>query len=162
MAQKIKPISIAIQAANIKRMFPTTAVNTFHGQELTWIHTLTPSPLGDSYEIKLVYKINGARKKDGHQKTSSAPKIYVVKPTLELAAGKTKLPHCYDQKLQHLCLYYPDGMEWNKSMLISTTIIPWAYEWLYHYEIWLGTGEWTGGGVHPAVSANKKDIQHKN
>lgn len=148
MAQKIKPISIAIQALNIKKMFPDTKVINQRDQLLTWTHSLTPSPLGDNYDIKLVYQI------------TDKPKIYVTKPKpLALAIDETKLPHCYDQKLQYLCLYYPDGTEWNKSMLIATTIIPWAYEWLYHYEIWLGTGEWTGGGVHPVK--NKPKISEK-
>ena len=144
MAQKIKPISIALQALNIKKMFPDTKVINQRDQLLTWTHCLTPSPLGDNYEIKLVYQI------------TDKPKIYVTKPKpLALAIDETKLPHCYDQKLQYLCLYYPDGKEWNKSMLIAKTIIPWAYEWLYHYEIWLGTGEWTGGGVHPIKNRPK-------
>jgi len=148
MAQKIKPISIAIQALNIKKMFPDTKVINQRDQLLTWTHSLTPSPLGDNYYIKLVYQI------------TDKPKIFVTKPKpLALAIDETKLPHCYDQKLQYLCLYYPDGTEWNKSMLIATTIIPWAYEWLYHYEIWLGTGEWTGGGVHPVK--NKPKISEK-
>lgn len=148
MAQKIKPISIAIQALNIKKMFPGTKVMNQRDQLLIWTHTLTPSPLGDHYDIKLVYQI------------TDRPKIYVINPKpLALAADETKLPHCYDQKLQYLCLYYPDGTEWNKSMLLATTIIPWAYEWLYHYEIWLGTGEWTGGGVHPIK--NKPKVSDK-
>ncbi len=148
MAQKIKPISIAIQALNIKKMFPDTKVINQRDQLLTWTHSLTPSPLGDNYDIKLVYKI------------TDKPKVYVTKPKpLALAIDETKLPHCYDQKKQHLCLYYPDGTEWNKSMLLATTIIPWAYEWLYHYEIWLGTGKWTGGGVHPTT--NKPKVSDK-
>lgn len=144
MAQKIKPIPIAIQTLNIKKMFPGTKVLNQRDQLLTWTHTLTPSPLGDKYDIKLVYHI------------TNSPKIYVTSPNpLVLATDKTRLPHCYDQKLQHLCLYYPDGTEWNKSMLLASTVIPWAYEWLFHYEIWLGTGEWTGGGVHPIKNKPK-------
>jgi hypothetical protein len=145
MAQKIKPIPIAIQALNIKKMFPGTKVMNQRDQSLTWTHTLTPSPLGDHYDIKLVYQI------------TDRPRIYVTNPNpLAFAKDETKLPHCYEQKKQHLCLYYPDGTEWNKSMLLATTVIPWAYEWLYHYEIWLGTGEWTGGGVHPVIKGSKK------
>ena len=34
-------------------------------------------------------------------------------------------------------------------MLLADTIVPWAAEWLMHYELWLVTGEWTGGGDHP-------------
>ena len=33
-------------------------------------------------------------------------------------------------------------------MYLAETILPWASEWLAHYEGWLYTGEWKGGGVH--------------
>lgn len=136
-------ISIPTQAALIERIFPETQVTTWHGQRLAWTHTICPSPLGGEYRIRLEYDI------------ADKPNIYVIEPKpLALAKGKTKLEHCYDHQTQCLCLYYPDGKEWNKGMILAKTIIPWTYEWLYHYEIWLGTGVWTGGGVHP--SNNKK------
>ena len=34
-------------------------------------------------------------------------------------------------------------------MSIADTIVPWTAEWLVHYEIWLVTGEWYGGGDWP-------------
>jgi hypothetical protein len=150
MVPKTKSIPISIQAFNIKKLFPETKVETSHDQYLSWTHTIIPSPLGDYYKIKIVYHMN------------LSPKIFVINPKpLALAKGKDRLPHCYDQKLQRLCLYYPDGYEWNKSMLISTTIIPWAYEWLYHYEIWLGTGEWHGGGIHISTDGEKQAKEQK-
>jgi hypothetical protein len=45
-----------------------------------------------------------------------------------------------------LCLYYPG--HWKPEMLLSTTIVPWTAEWLMHYELWLATGHWAGGGSH--------------
>lgn len=150
MAQKIKPIPIGVQAMNIKRIFTNGKVATVHDQHLTWTQTISPSPLGGLYKVKLVYHLN------------QSPKIFVVDPKpLPLAKGAKKLPHCYDQKEQRLCLYYPDGKEWNKTMLLSATVIPWTYEWLYHYEIWLGTGEWTGGGVHTQNNLPKKQDEHE-
>lgn len=136
-------ISIPTQAALIERMFPETQVTTRLGQRLAWTHTICPSPLGGKYRVRLEYDI------------ADKPNIFVIEPKpLALAKGKSKLEHCYDQKTQRLCLYYPDGKEWNKGMILTKTIIPWTYEWLYHYEIWLGTGEWTGGGIH--LTSNKK------
>ncbi|WP_347160131.1 hypothetical protein [Pontibacter chitinilyticus] len=150
MAQKIKPLPIGVQALNIKRIFTGSNVTTFRDNHLTWTDTISSSPLGELYKVKLEYHVN------------QPPKVYVIKPKpLPLAKGKTKLPHCYDQKEQQLCLYYPDGKEWNKTMLLATTIIPWTYEWLYHYEIWLGTGEWTGGGVHARNNLPKKQNEHE-
>lgn len=42
-------------------------------------------------------------------------------------------------------------------MLIADTYIPWAIEWLYYYEIWLVTGEWCGGGIHPTTAKPKSE-----
>jgi hypothetical protein len=140
---KLKIMTISAQAALIQHQYPDGRVTTHHGQELIWTHTISPSPMGDEYKIKLEYRI------------TDKPNFYIKSPKpLLLAKGESKLPHCYDQATQRLCLYYPDGKEWNKSMPLTKTIIPWAYEWLYHYEIWLGTGKWTGGGIH--LTNNKK------
>ena len=43
------------------------------------------------------------------------------------------------------------------NMLLATTIFPWTAEWLLHYEIWLATGEWTGGGYHPLGQTEQAD-----
>lgn len=51
--------------------------------------------------------------------------------------------------LTSLGLYYPPAREWRQSMLLAGTILPWTSEWLLHYETWLATGVWTGGGIHP-------------
>lgn len=138
MAPKKKQLSISVQAMNIKNMFPEGIIENIRDYMLSWICTISPSPLGEKYKIKLIYNIG------------YAPKVFVIRPKpLKLANGNNKLPHCYDDAKQHLCLYYPrGGSEWNKTMLLTKTIIPWAIEWLFHYEIWLGTGEWTGGGIH--------------
>jgi hypothetical protein len=142
---KIKPITIANQAFNIKGMYKDAIVNTIQDKELQMVLSLKPSPLADIYKIKLLYNI------------SSTPSVYVLEPKpLSLAKGKIVLPHCYDTPKQKLCLYYPKTKEWNKNMLLSKTIIPWAFDWLYHYEIWLATGNWTGGGIHPANNKLKQ------
>lgn len=138
MAQKTKIIPIAVQAGCIKKMFPDSQLEVSHDKQLTWTYTICPSPLGDKYKVKLEYSINGI------------PNVYVIHPKpLALANGKPKLEHCYDQQKQRLCLYVPNSGEWTKQKLLTQTIIPWTYDWLYHYEIWLCTGVWTGGGLHP-------------
>lgn len=145
MKMKIKKLPVAAQAGMLKYMFPGSAVSTFADHGLTWAHSIRPSPLGALYKVKLTYTVD------------SEPKCYIVAPSpLTLAEGTKKLPHMYEQKSQMLCLYYPDGKEWNTGMSIAQTIIPWIYDWLYHYEIWLGNGGvWTGGGVHLAPSSKK-------
>lgn len=66
----------------------------------------------------------------------------VVDPPLDLHEGEPKLPHVYPG--DELCLYYPS--QWRSDLLLAVTVLPWTAEWLLHYEIWLATGKWTGGG----------------
>lgn len=147
MGSKVKPFSIAAQVGLLKNMYPTSIVKNLHDKELVWQHKITPSPLSDEYILKLEYKI-------GYQ-----PRVYVLDPyPLALAKKATRLPHVYDQKKQRLCLYYPDGKQWNSSMPLAKTVVFWAFEWLYHYELWLGTDDdWKGGGVHPFKNQPKID-----
>jgi hypothetical protein len=74
------------------------------------------------------------------------PKVFLVEPAMQRLNGK--LPdHIYADG--SLCLYLPGTGEWNQTKYLADTIVPWACEWLFHYEIWLATGIWRGGGVHP-------------
>ena len=127
-------INIAIQAGKLKSYFPDSIVTISPGR-LVWKCTIKPTPLSKEYDIKLVYKI-GAN-----------PNVYIINTKLRMAIGETSLPHVYDTKKQWLCLYYRKANEWNSSMLLSDTIIPWVSEWLYFYEIWVGSGIWYGGGI---------------
>lgn len=63
-----------------------------------------------------------------------------LEPVLDLG-HRDRLPHVYDDCL---CLYTPG--QWDRSMQIATTIIPWTAEWLFHYELWKATDHWVGGG----------------
>jgi hypothetical protein len=77
------------------------------------------------------------------------PDVFIIDPKpLILAPGETRLKHVYDHDKQHLCLYFRKDKEWTASKMIADTIIPWASEWLLHYEFWVLTGEWRGGGIH--------------
>lgn len=152
MASKNKPFLIGAQAGLLKSMFPDSTVTTSMDKKLTWNYTLRPSPLGDEYKVRMEYELG------------SSPKVYVLSPKpLALARGAKRLPHVYDQEKQRLCLYYPDGKQWNSSMPLAKTIVWWIYEWLYHYEIWLGTdNDWKGGGVHPFKNQPKIEGTEKS
>src|SRR4051794_16124493 len=114
MMIKAKPLGIAVQAFGIRRLMPDSKMITEKDQILTWTYDISPSPLGDTYGVKLIYDI------------SKSPNVYVVRPDpLPLAEGKSQLPHCYDQIKQRLCLYYPDGKQWNNGLSLAKTIIPW-------------------------------------
>lgn len=137
-----KYISLIIQEGTLKSYFPESEVIRRGEKEILWIHNLQPTPLSNTYTVGLHY-IRGKN-----------IKVYVLKPNpLPLAKGATQLPHVYSTPKQQLCLYYPKDKEWTPNKLYVKTIIPWASEWLLHYEIWAGTGEWQGGGIeHPEIT----------
>src|SRR5690606_39815126 len=69
---------------------------------------------------------------------------------------KKLLPHVYSTPKQQLCLYYPKEKEWNTGMYYVHTLIPWACEWLCHYELWVSTGIWHGGGKIGRASCRER------
>ncbi|MBN2595420.1 MAG: hypothetical protein JXR82_01380 [Marinifilaceae bacterium] len=143
-------IPLIHQAGALRSYFPGCNIKRRGDIELTWVGTVTPSPLSSTYTLKLHYKYD-----DG-------AKVYVVDPNpLVLAKGKKVLPHVYSTPEQRLCLYYPGYNEWNSSMYYVRTLIPWACEWLVHYECWVATGDWHGGGIHPETEDEKRDIKQE-
>ena len=141
-------ISLLHQEGALKSYFPGSNITRNGELELTWSSKITPSPLSSTYLLKLHYKF-----KKGIQ-------VYVIDPKpLALAKGTTKLPHVYSTPEQSLCLYYPIDNEWDTGMYYVKTLIPWACEWLCHYEIWVSTGTWFGGGIHNESEAEKQANQ---
>lgn len=78
------------------------------------------------------------------------PVVRVLSPTLSARDGAPEepVPHLFgdhdDPAGAHLCLFYPDGVDWNDEMLLADSIVPWAAEWLFYYEMWHVTGAWGG------------------
>lgn len=134
-----RPANIGLQKAALTQRYPTASV-TGSRTDLVWVGSLTPTGFSRTYEVVVANQTDG-----------STPLVYVAKPRLELVRG-LRLPHVY--ALNTLCFYY-GSREWNSSMLIANTLVPWTSEWLAHYEGWLATGgDWLGGGVHDEVSAS--------
>jgi hypothetical protein len=123
-----------LQLAAIHRHFPH-ATGRIDKSKLVCTLTLQPSAASRTYTVRLTHHYG------------RHPRVDILEPDLTLAEGATPLPHVYLG--DHLCLYY-DG-EWNESLLLARTVIPWASEWLLHYELWQATGTWHGGGTvhHP-------------
>ena len=95
---------------------------------MTWTAMLQPTALSRKYTVQICYTL------------SSLPRVKVLSQ-LPTRPGEP-LPHVYREGV--LCLHTVG--EWSPDMLIADTIVPWTCEWLIHYEIWLATGEWHGGG----------------
>lgn len=121
----------------LKRDFPGSA-GAVRKNQLRWIASLQPSTLSEEYKVRLEYSLE------------KGPRVFVENPEL-LKRGEDRIPHRYSD--ESLCLYLPDAEEWQKSMYLADTIVPWTAEWLIHYELWHATGEWHGGGIHPGEAA---------
>ncbi len=142
--------SLLIQEGSLKSYFPDSLIKRKGEKELIWVGDVIPSPLSASYKLKLHYRYN------------EGAKVYVLEPKpLALAKGKSLLPHVYSTPEQRLCLYYPKDNEWNTGMFYVHTLIPWACEWLCHYELWVSTGTWHGGGIHHETEAEKQSAKSK-
>ena len=109
-------------------IFPGSATD-LRPTRLVWTGTLTPTPLSRDYTVRITYSLG------------KYPKVVVVAPTLE-ADETGLLPHFYREG--SLCLH--EANEWDGSMLIVDTIVPWTAEWLAHYELWKRSGRWYGDG----------------
>ena len=89
------------------------------------------------------------------------PKVYVVSPKIDMSSPieihtfGVKFHGAYNRELPCLCLTYHDSDKWDSSILLTESYIPWAIEWTEFYELWLLTGVWYGGGIHPG--GGKKD-----
>lgn len=105
-------------------------------------------PLCQVYIVEILHR--NRRQRTGTR--SSIPRVTVVDPVLHRRDEEPNkpIPHHYlnkqDPEFPFLCLFDPDADEWDPSMPIATTIVPWTIDWLACYEGWLATGEWTGGG----------------
>lgn len=122
--------------------YPQMAASVDRQRSVTWIGPWRPTELSNQYTLEIVYR-QGLR-----------PKIAVLHPHLELAPGQTKLPHVYEDGQRDICVHRPE--EWNKSMPIAMTMMPWISEWLYFYETWVITGKWLGKGTHPQLPNTQK------
>lgn len=119
----------------VKRSFPA-AQTRFCGGKMELLLKLKPTSASIEYEVKLIAK-----------KGKKTVDVFVVNPKIKLYENKRRVPHTYSNG--SLCLYYPKYNEWFYTDSWAETLIPWTSLWLFYYEIWIETGEWLGGGIHP-------------
>lgn len=98
--------------------------------------TVRPTPMNMAYRVRIEYSVPGK------------PKVWVEEPKLQRRTADESIPHAFDD--ERPCLFH---MDFRSDMPIATTIVPWLMLWLFFYESWLVTGEWQGGGVHPALAS---------
>jgi hypothetical protein len=128
------PLDMGVQHRRLVWHFPQFQSFRYGKEAATWWGTLSPTSMSPDYRVQVDYRL-GER-----------PKVY-VRRQLDLHPKHRRLPHTYSDGT--LCLYDPRLRQWNGSMLLSETTVPWTALWLYHYESWLFTGEWDATESHP-------------
>lgn len=131
-------LTLAQQHVNLRASPITRGDGGIASGVLTWRFQASPSPISRTYDLRLKYPFNGV------------PATFVDQPDLTSLANGARIPHLYSEQPARICLYLPSAYEWQSSMLLNRTIVPWAILWLWYFEDWLATGEWRGGGVHVA------------
>lgn len=139
-------IASSEQLKKILEHFPTAEIISESWNSFEIVIKLQPSNISEVYDVKICYVEN------------KSVKIFIINKKLKIANGRKKLPHIYVIKTQQLCLYSPIRNEWNACKYIYKTIIPWACEWLFFYELWLIDGQWLGGGHDEYQNESQTEI----
>ena len=143
MKQAVKPITIGEQMMSLRIMYSSLIDKIFAKRsELNCIMRLQPSETSIVYKVKIWFKIG------------DWPKVWLLEPK-ELAQVDGKDPHHIygftKRGYVQLCVFYPGKNEWQDSMYLSKTFVPWIITWLSSYEYWQITGQW----VYPEARSLK-------
>lgn len=137
----VEPIpSLAQRALEFRRLDWPGARISMSVRQLICSMEMAPGAYGRLYQCLLKITPDAAQ-----------PDVIVVGPDLNGLAHGRAIPHtyAYGGSGTRLCLWWPKGREWMPRMKLADTFIPWTGEWLHYFELWLKTGEWSGGGEHP-------------
>ncbi len=141
--KKTEVLSVNSQLERLKSSFPNLEVIESTKLRFEIILKLRPHIFSREYDVKII-----------HERGSVS--VYIVNEKLKIAKNRNKLPHVWNNEEQKICLYSKDGGKWSSDKSIVSTIIPWASEWLYYYEIWLIDGNWNGGGHDEYSNENEE------
>lgn len=126
-------LSIGQQTFMLKSINPEAQIAT-RPHHLVFRASVQPTAISRCYNLLIEYRLG------------SHPVSRIVGPNLGLLTAH-KIPHLWKTAPYELCLYYSKRKEWLPHMHIAHTIYPWCLEWMFHFECWLGTGTWDGGGT---------------
>lgn len=116
------------QAVGLRHVFPS-AVIRIGPKGLVWEQVVVPTPLSRAYRVRITYAMG------------SYPKVVVLDPAL-VQDKRGLLPHFFRDG--SICLH--EANQWDGSMFIVDTTVPWTVEWLAYYELWRASGHWYGNG----------------
>lgn len=123
-----RALDLVDQHARIKQAFRGFDW-TWKAGVATWTGTLRPREHSGRYQVRITYNLR------------TIPKVFVTSASLDRACR-----HLYPDG--SLCLYWPEEWHWTRDESIAATLLPWAADWLYFYELWLDTGKWLGPSSH--------------
>ena len=133
---KRRPLGLQKQLMLLEQLFPEGRGTIRYGT-LCWSCEVFPSPLSLKYLIELEYL------------WGKTPRVYVSGGELLGLESFDAIPHQYSNlTTDHKVCVCLDRLPWDSTTIIARTLIPWAIEWLAHFEVWLISGKWTGGGIH--------------
>lgn len=141
------PILIRNQVAAMNATWPAVKLRHQNFEGAKWVGLVRPQY--QKYKICIDYRL------------FEAPIVKVLAPNLTRLPDNEEgqLPHVYPPAEDpSLCLYDPRTNEWDGTMLLSRTIVPWTLDWLSCYELWLMTSRWTGGGRHPTIETEEAEL----
>ena len=142
---RMETISAQSQYERLKTSFPDLVQEELSDTKFSVVIKLRPDVFSKEYDVRVLFE-------------TGRVSVYVI-GELKIASNRTKLPHVYSNELKHICLYGKEGESWSSEKSIVSTIVPWASEWLYYYELWLIDGQWHGGG-HDEY-ANEKKVKNE-
>lgn len=87
----------------------------------------------NKYDIKIEYR------------AGESPRVYIINRKIESYSNT----HVYSEG--NLCLFYPGDIKWKNTTSIAEYTIPWIFEWILFYELYLHVGIWEG-----------EFVEHKN
>lgn len=138
-----KALTMAQQYINLRCNPLSAGDGCLRAGKLTWTYAASPSPISREYMIRI------------EMASDRAPRIFVDDPDVEVLAGGRDVPHVYRNPTR-LCLYLPGTREWQPSIRLDQTVVPWTSLWLFYFEDWLDSDEWKGGGTHPANASRTR------
>jgi len=110
------------------------------GNPFVWVGKLQPGDMMATYTVRISYS------------PGQRPLVDVLDPKLVPREEGGPVPHTF--RPGRICLHLGD--EWDSTMYLHKTFVPWASFWLYYYEMWHATGEWLGGGHEPSAHTEER------
>ena len=146
---RIHRLDLGQQLLHLRALGLEGSTGILHNRFLSFHYSARPTALSREYGLHLAYRYG------------EKPETRILSPDVtELAKDHGRIPHLYEHHHPvKLCLYLPRTREWGAEMSLARTVVPWAIDWLFHFEVWLATGEWIGGGEHPAPREPKSSTR---